>query len=140
MFIEIEFMQKNASGFPKALQLIAISLIHDSKANAEHSPDRAITTVVTSYLQAIETGNLDAMVQNSDDLRFPDKVDQKKNYAGIKQTITNASVNSLEKITTTIYKANITATIDGNPQQFAIPVVYKYGKWLVIIGQAQPNQ
>jgi hypothetical protein len=120
--------------------LIAVSLIHDSKANAEQSPNQAITTVVTNYLQAIETGNLDVMVQNSDDLRFPDKADQKKNYAGIKQVITNASVTSLEKVTTSIYKANIKATIDGNPQEFAIPVVYKYGKWLVIIGQAQPSQ
>jgi hypothetical protein len=120
--------------------LIAVSLIHDSKANAEQSPNQAINTVVTNYLQAIETGNLDVMVQNSDDLRFPDKADQKKNYAGIKQAVTHASVTSLEKVTASVYKANIKAIIDGNPEEFAIPVVYKYGKWLIIIGQAQPSQ
>jgi hypothetical protein len=115
--------------------IVALSLINDSKGNAAKSPEAAIRTTVQSYLSAVNTGDTETMVKYTDDLRFPDKATQKQNYKGIKEAITNISIKSVEKMTETSYKVNITASIQGNPQEFAVPVVNKYGMWLVVIGQ-----
>jgi hypothetical protein len=115
--------------------IAAVSFVNDSKGNAAQSPDTAIRNTVLSYLTAINTGDTDTMVRYTDDLRFPDKATQKENYKGIKEAITNISIKSLEKMTETSYKVNITANIQGKAQEFAVPVVNKYGMWLVVIGQ-----
>jgi hypothetical protein len=115
--------------------LLAVSLIHDSKAHAALSPEKAIGTTVHSYLNAINTGDTDTMVKYTDDLRFPDKATQKENYKNIKEAISNITIKSFNKMTETSYKVNVAATIQGKTQEFAIPVVNKYGMWLVVIGQ-----
>jgi hypothetical protein len=120
--------------------LLAISLIHDSKANAAHSPEQAIKTTVLAYLNSVNTGDIDTMIQYTDDLRFPDKSVQKDNYKGLKESVTNISIKGLEPLTPTSYKVNISATINGNKEEFALPVVNKYGVWLVVIGQQQQQQ
>jgi hypothetical protein len=117
--------------------LLAISLIHDSKANAAHSPDQAIKTAVLGYLDSVNTGDPDKMILYTDDLRFPDKSVQKDSYNGLKASITDITIDGMESLTPTSYKVNITATIDGKKQAFAFPVVNKYGVWLVVIGQQQ---
>jgi hypothetical protein len=114
--------------------VVALSFIKDSKGNAAKSPETAIKTTVQSYLNAVNTGDTETMVKYTDDLRFPDKATQQENYKGIKEDITNISIESLEKMTETSYKVNITAHIQGKPQEFAVPVVNKYGMWLVVIG------
>jgi hypothetical protein len=117
--------------------LLAASLIHDSKANAALSPEKAINNTIQAYLNAINAGDTDTIVKYTDDLRFPDKATQLENYKSmvIKETISNISIKSLDKLTETSYKVNVSATIQGQTQEFAIPVVNKYGMWLVVIGQ-----
>jgi hypothetical protein len=115
--------------------IVALSLISDSKGNAAKSPEAAIRTTVESYLSAVNTGDTETMVKYTDDLRFPDKATQKENYKGMKEPITNISIKGLEKMTETSYKVNISANIQGSMQEFAVPVVNKYGMWLVVIGQ-----
>jgi hypothetical protein len=115
--------------------IVTLSLIKDSKGHAAKSPEAAIRTTVQSYLSAVNTGDTDTMVKYTDDLRFPDKATQKENYKGIKEAVTNISIKSLEKMTETSYKVTIMANIQGNQQEFAVPVVNKYGMWLVVIGQ-----
>jgi hypothetical protein len=115
--------------------IVALSFMQDSKGSAAKSPDTAIRTTVQSYLNAVNAGDAETMVKYTDDLRFPDKATQIENYKGIKEAITNVSIKSLEKMTETSYKVNISANIQGNQQEFAIPVVNKYGIWLVVIGQ-----
>jgi hypothetical protein len=116
--------------------LLAVSLIHDSNANAALSPEKAMSTTVNSYLNAIKIGDTDTMVKYTDDLRFPDKATQKENYKNIQKVdISNITIKSFDKMTETSYKVNVAATIQGKPQEFAVPVVNKYGMWLVVIGQ-----
>jgi hypothetical protein len=117
--------------------LVAISLIHDSNAYAAQSPEKAIKNTVHYYLDAVNAGDIDSMVKYTDDLRFPDKTVQKTNYKGIKESVTDVSIQSLAPITPTSYKVNVTAIIKGNKQQFALQLVNKYGMWLVVIGQQQ---
>jgi hypothetical protein len=117
--------------------LVAISLIHDSSANAAQSPEKAIRKTVHYYLDAVNAGDIDSMVKYTDDLRFPDKTVQKTNYKGIKESVTDVSIQSLEPLSPTSFKVNVTAIIKGNKQQFALPLVNKYGMWLVVIGQQQ---
>jgi ketosteroid isomerase-like protein len=112
-------------------------LIHDSSANAAQSPEKAIRKTVHYYLDAVNAGDIDSMVKYTDDLRFPDKTVQKTNYKGIKESVTDVSIQSLEPLSPTSFKVNVTAIIKGNKQQFALPLVNKYGMWLVVIGQQQ---
>jgi hypothetical protein len=139
--IEGENIMKQKLGFILGILvlgiLVAISLIHDSKANAAQSPEKAIKNTVQHYLDAVNTGDIDTMVKYTDDLRFPDKSVQKTNYKGIKESVTDISIQSVEPLSPTSYKVNVTATIKGNKQQFALPLVNKYGMWLVVIGQQQ---
>jgi hypothetical protein len=115
--------------------LLAVSLVHDSKADAAQSPEKAISNTVNAYLNAINTGDTDTMVKYTDDLRFPDKATQKENYKNIqKVAISNITIKSFDKITETSYHVNVSATIQGKTEGFAIPVVNKYGMWLVVIG------
>jgi hypothetical protein len=120
--------------------LLVISLIHDSKANAAHSPEQAIKSTVLAYLNSVNTGDIDTMIKYTDDLRFPDKSVQKANYKGLKESVTNISIMGLEQLTPTSYKVNISATIKASKQEFALPVVNKYGVWLIVIGQPQQQQ
>jgi hypothetical protein len=120
--------------------LLAISLIHDSNANAAHSPEQAIKTTVLAYLNSVNTGDIDKMIQYTDDLRFPDKSVQKANYKGLKESVNNISIKGLEPLTPTSYRVNISATVNGKKAEFAIPVVKKYGVWLVVVGQPQQQQ
>jgi hypothetical protein len=120
--------------------LLAVSLIHDSNANAAHSPEQAIKTTVLAYLNSVNTGDIDTMIQYTDDLRFPDKSVQKANYKGLKESVINISIQGLVPLTPTSYNVNISATVNGKTAEFAIPVVNKYGVWLVVIGQQQQQQ
>jgi hypothetical protein len=123
--------------------LLTISLIHDSKANAAHSPEQAIKTTVLAYLNSVNSGDIDTMIQYSDDLRYPDKSVQKANYTSLKiqESITNISIKFIEPLTPTSYKVSFSAKISGNQvEELALPVVNKYGVWLVVIGQQQAQQ
>ncbi|QGQ97819.1 hypothetical protein EHS13_24480 [Paenibacillus psychroresistens] len=120
--------------------VLALSLIHDSKANAAHSPEQAIKKTILAYLNALNSGDIDSLVQYSDDLRFPDKSVQKDTYTQNKfqQSITDITIKTLEPQTATSYMVIFSAKIDGDPRDnLPIPVVYKYGKWLVVMGQQQ---
>lgn len=121
--------------------LVAIALIHDSKANAAQSPEIAIKSTVQHYLAAINANDLDNIVKYTDDARFPDKSIQRETYKSFqKTTITDISIQGLEAISPTSYSVNIKATIQGQQQQVALQVVNKYGMWLVVTGQQQQQQ
>ena len=121
--------------------LLAISLIHDSNANAAQSPENAIKNTIHYYLDAINAGDIDTIVKYTDDSRFPDKSVQKETYKDFKkESITNVSIQGLEAISPTSYNVKITATISGKKEQFALPIVNKYGQWLVVVGQVQQQQ
>ncbi|MEX2461712.1 MAG: hypothetical protein WD469_10545 [Paenibacillaceae bacterium] len=120
--------------------LLTISLIHDSKANAAHSPENAIKTAVLTYLNSVNTGDIDTLIQHTYDLSIPDKSMQQESYKDLKVSITNISIKSIEPITPTSYKVNIAATINGNKEEIALPVVNKYDLLLVVTGQQQQQQ
>lgn len=116
--------------------LVAISLIHDSNANAAQSPENAIKNTVHYYLEAINAGDVDTIINYTDDSHFPDKSVQKESYKSFKkQSITDISIQGLEAISPTSYNVSVTATIQGKKEQFALPLVNKYGMWLIVIGQ-----
>ncbi len=117
--------------------ILTIALIHDSKADAAGSPEEAIKTTVLAYLNSVNSGDIDTMVEYTDDLRFPDKSIQKQNYEGLKQPVTDIVIKGMEPLTPTSYKVDFSATINGATEDLALQVVNKYDKWLVVIGQQQ---
>jgi ketosteroid isomerase-like protein len=123
--------------------VLAISLNHDSKANAARSPEQAIKKTVLAYLNSINSGDIDTLVQYTDDLRYPDKTVQKANYTSVKlqESITDIVINTIEPLNATSYKASISAKISGTQaNNLGILVVNKYGEWLVVTGQQQAQQ
>jgi hypothetical protein len=122
--------------------LVAISLIHDSNAKAAQSPEVAIKNTVHYYLDAITAGDIETIVKYTDDSSLPDKSVQLESYKATfqKTTITDISIQGLKAISPTSYVVNLTATIQGQSQQFALQVVDKYGMWLIVTGQQQQQQ
>jgi hypothetical protein len=121
--------------------LVAISLIHDSNAKAAQSPEAAIKNTVHYYLDAINAGDIETIVKYTDDSRFPDKSIQLENYKSFQKTsVTDITIQGLEAISPTSYNVNLTATIQGKPQQITLQLVDKYGMWLVVTGQQQQQQ
>ena len=43
--------------------------------------DEEVATLVSNYLQAVETKDISSMVKYADDIRFPDKAEQKEQYS-----------------------------------------------------------
>lgn len=91
---------------------------------------------ITSYLAAIESGTISEMIKYADDVRFPSKQDQKKEYENIKDDISETSLEKLVKITETEYHAIIKYKQNNwDSTEITLPVIKKDDGWKIIVGE-----
>ncbi|WP_426453111.1 hypothetical protein ACP26L_13280 [Paenibacillus sp. S-38] len=91
--------------------------------------------VVERYLESLLRHDIESMVQYADDLRFPAKREQIRQYRTISDEISEARVLSVTKKGERIMEARIHAVVGGEPGEFTFPVIRKGSHWRVIVGQ-----
>lgn len=111
---------------------ILISCTNQTKTNEE-----IIKKNITSYLTAVESKDISEMIKYADDIRFPNKQEQKYEYENIPEIITETNLEKLEKVTETKYQATIKykKDDDGTPSEITFPVIKKDNDWRIIVGQ-----
>ncbi len=97
--------------------------------------DEKVATLVSNYLQAVETKEISSMVKYADDIRFPDKAEQKEQYSTIDFDITDTKIVELKKVNETEFEATIELIEQGNLTKLTFPVQKQKRGWKVIVGQ-----
>ena len=75
------------------------------------------------------------MVKYADDIRFPDKVEQKEQYSSIDEDITDTKIVELKKVSETEFEATVELINNGNLAEFTFPVEKQKAGWKIIVGQ-----
>jgi len=114
--------------------IVIINLIGCSESNTLDTEEK-VREKVTTYLKAVENKDIDTMVKYADDLRFPDKIQQKSEYQTISQKIDKALIKDLQKINNTEYSVTITSEADGKVDEYTFPIKYIHQDWRIIVGQ-----
>lgn len=99
-----------------------------------------VATLVSNYLQAVETKDISSMVKYADDIRFPDKAEQKEQYSSIldediHSDVTATKIVELKKVNETEFEATIELFEHGNLTKLTFPVQMQKRGWKVIVGQ-----
>lgn len=103
---------------------------------SQTSEEEIIKKNITSYLAAIEAGTISEMIKYADDVRFPNKQDQKNEYENIQDDISETSLEKLVKITETEYHAIIKYKQDNQDStEITFPVIKKDDGWKIIVGE-----
>ena len=102
--------------------------------------DEKVATLVSNYLQAVETKDISSMVKYADDIRFPDKAEQKEQYSSIfdediHSDVTDTKIVELKKVNETEFEATIELIEQGNLTKLTFPVQKQKRGWKVIVGQ-----
>jgi len=102
--------------------------------------DEKVATLVSNYLQAVETKDISSMVKYADDMRFPDKAEQKEQYSSIldediHSDVTHTKIVELKKVNETEFEATIELIEQGNLTKLTFPVQKQKRGWKVIVGQ-----
>ena len=102
--------------------------------------DEKVATLVSNYLLAVETKDISSMVKYADDIRFPDKAEQKEQYSSIfdediHSDVTDTKIVELKKVNETEFEATIELIEEGNLTKLTFPVQKQKRGWKVIVGQ-----
>jgi len=97
--------------------------------------DEEVTTLVSNYLKALETNDISSIVKYADDVRFPDKAEQKEQYSTINSDITDTKIVKLKKVNETEFEVTIEVVEKGNLTKLTFPVKKQKTEWKVIVGQ-----
>lgn len=119
----------------KSLTVLFMLFIVIACTNQTNEED-IIKKNITSYLAAIESGTISEMIKYADDVRFPNKQDQKNEYENIQDEISETSLEKLVKITETEYHAIIKYKQDNRDStEITFPVIKKDDGWKIIVGE-----
>ena len=97
--------------------------------------DEEVTNLVNNYLEALEKKDISSMVKYTDDVRFPDKVEQKEQYSNIDDDITDTKIVELKNVDETKFEATVELISNGNLAKFTLPVEKQKTGWKIIVGQ-----
>ncbi|USK32153.1 hypothetical protein LIT25_16225 [Bacillus sp. F19] len=119
------------------LSTLVLVLLAGCSADETLTKDEQVKNIVDNYLEAIETKNIAAAINYADDLRFPDKENQKEQYSILfsKQHITDTKIINLKKISETEFEATIELVENGNLATYTLPIKQKEKEWKLIVGQ-----
>jgi uncharacterized lipoprotein YehR (DUF1307 family) len=118
------------------LLIILVAFLFYSQRTIKPSSDfEKIVVVAHKYIKALEVGDINAMVEYSDDIRYPNKSEQKLNYKEINADIKEAQVLSIIRSSEKEYSLTLSLTTDGRNETIEFPVVDKDNKWTIIVGK-----
>lgn len=123
-------MGKNIS-----LGLLLLLLLVGCSTEAAITPEMEVEGVLQSYLKALEDNDTTALVDLSDDLRFPDKKEQLENYLDIDSTVSETRIIELSTISPTEFEGTV-SIVDGDGQvEVTFPIKQQKNEWIVIVGK-----
>jgi hypothetical protein len=108
-----------------------------ASTSAAKTSEEEAHEVVTQYLDAVKSRNVDEMIKHVKDTRFPVE-ELRKRYLEIHQEnpVHTVELVELSKVSEThlLAKIRFTSNISGD-QVIELPVVKENGEWKVVIGQ-----
>lgn len=110
-------------------------ILSGCSSEASISTDEKVTGLVSDYLEALESHDISALVKYADDLRFPDKKEQKKEYSNIEEEITDTKIVEIKKVDETEFEATVEIVSDGNLYELTLPIQQQEKDWRIIVGQ-----
>ncbi|MFE8696405.1 hypothetical protein ACFYKT_08655 [Cytobacillus sp. FJAT-53684] len=115
--------------------ILTLIVLSGCSSDASITTDDKVTGLVNDYLGALETKDISAMVKYTDDLRFPDKVEQKKQYSNIEEEITDTKIIEIKKVNETEFEVTVEMVFDGNLNELTFPIQKQEKDWRIIVGQ-----
>jgi len=117
------------------LGILLLTLLVGCSNETTLTTDEEVTNLVNNYLEALESMDVSSMVKYADDLRFPDKVEQKKEYSSISGDITDTKIVELQKVNETKFEVTVELVDKGELFNLTFPVEKQKKGWKVIVGQ-----
>lgn len=106
-----------------------------TKSEASATPEDQAEKAVQIYFDALKSGNVDKIMQITDDRRYEDnkaKLEAYKDLAMVSK-IKKTELLSFERVDATHMKAAIQLTDDNNIMEQTVPVEIVNGQWKVVI-------
>lgn len=116
--------------------ILILIIISGCSSEANLTTDEKVTGLVNSYLKALESKDISAMVKYTDDLRFPDKVEQKKDYEKINEEITDTKIIKIKRVSETEFEASVEIVSNGNLYKPTFPIKKQGNDRKIIVGQS----
>lgn len=110
-------------------------ILSGCSSEANETTDEKVTGLVSDYLKALESKDISAMVKYSDDLRFPNKDEQEKEYSNIEEEISDTEIVEIKQVSETEFEATVEIASDGNLNELAFPIQKQEKDWKIIVGQ-----
>ncbi|MDQ0268332.1 CHASE3 domain-containing protein [Cytobacillus purgationiresistens] len=108
----------------------------DHSNNATDHDINEVTNLLNSYLHALETNDVSLLVEYSNDIRFPNKDEQKEQYLSIEQQISDTKIVELNRVNEIKFEATIELVDDGDMSELKLPIEkQKSNEWIIIVGQ-----
>lgn len=117
------------------LGVLLLTVLVGCSTKTTLTTDEEVTAHVNNYLEALETMDIASMVKYADDLRFPDKAEQKKEYSGIGGDISDTKIVELQKVSETKFEVTVELINNGELFNLTFPVEKQKKGWKVIVGQ-----
>lgn len=121
------------------LGILLLILLAGCSTKTTLTTDEEVTNLVNNYLEALETKDISSMVKYADDIRFPDKDEQKEQYSSIDEDITDTKIVELKKVSETEFQATVELINNGDLSNFTFPVEKQNTGWKIIVGQDTYN-
>ena len=115
--------------------ILTLIILSGCSSEASVTTDEKVTSLISDYLGALESKDISAMAKYTDDLRFPDKDEQKKQYSNIKAEITDTKIIEIKKVSETEFEATVEMVSDGDLNEFIFPIQKQKEDWEIIVGQ-----
>ncbi|MEG0619453.1 MAG: hypothetical protein RR557_09160 [Bacilli bacterium] len=120
------------------LGILLLTLLVGCSNKTTLTTDEEVTNLVNNYLEALELTDVSSLVKYSDDLRFPDKVEQKERYSNIDENITDTKIVELKKVSETKFEVTVELIDNGGYlKKPTFPVEKQKTGWKIIVGQDQ---
>ncbi|WP_068776044.1 hypothetical protein [Paenibacillus sp. FJAT-26967] len=121
------------------LTVSLIAVIGVMGCSSQSRSEQQVKDHLTDYLKALENKDVETMVKLTDDIRFPDKEEQKNQYNSINQNIKNTSIKELKLISETEYLGMVSLIEDDKEREISFPVKKIDNQWKIIVGHTIRN-
>lgn len=116
--------------------LLLLLLLVGCSTKAALTSEMEVEELLQNYLKALEDSDVTTLVDLSDDLRFPDKKEQLKEYSGIDSKVSKTQIIEVSNISPTEFEAKVLIVDDNGENELKFPIKEQENKWKVIVGQS----
>lgn len=127
-----------------AATVLSCGLFASVNTYASTTAEEEAKNAVTQYLQSVQVGDVEGMMEYTKDLRFPDEAQKRDSYELL--ALDTDAVRDLEVLSlNTIDSANMLLRIKftskySGPHELELPVIKENGHWKVVVGGEQRSE